>query len=148
MITYTIPRMTRDIDIVVNLQASGIEKFLAIFKEGYYIHADSVREEVRRRGMFNVIDFNSGLKIDFIVRKNSGFHVNEFQRREQTSAYGFPAWIVSLEDLVVAKIKWIQELQSDTQFNDIRNLLKNPKIDLEYVKGWCEKLDLKTFNLI
>ena len=67
---------------------------------------------------------------------------------KKTDAYGFPAWIVSLEDLVVAKIKWIQELQSDTQISDIGNLLKNPKIDLEYVKGWCEELNLKTFNLI
>jgi hypothetical protein len=148
MITYTIPRMTRDIDMVVNLRQSDIENFLSIFKEGYYIHADSVREEVRRRGMFNVIDFKTNFKIDFILRKNTEFHINEFDRRELNKAYGFDTWIVSIEDLVIAKIQWIQVLQSDTQINDIKNLLRNPILDKEYVKKWCEKMDLKTFNLL
>ncbi len=148
MITYTIPRMTRDIDIVVNLRASDIEVFLSMFKEGYYIHENSVREEVRRRGMFNVIDFKTNFKIDFIVRKNTAFHINEFERRQASKAYGFHTWIVSIEDLVLSKIQWIQVLQSDTQINDIKNLLKNPILDKDYVKQWCKEMNLKTFNLL
>lgn len=148
MITYTIPRMTRDIDIVVNLRESDVGDFLSIFKEGYYIHENSVREEVKRRGMFNVIDFKTNFKIDFIVRKNTAFHINEFNRRQSSKAYGFDTWIVSIEDLVLSKIQWIQILQSDTQINDIRNLLKNPILDKEYVKHWCSEMDLKTFNLL
>ncbi|MBK8503612.1 MAG: hypothetical protein IPL46_16225 [Saprospiraceae bacterium] len=34
---YTIPRMTRDIDIVINLRNTDIPQFVEIFKEGYYI---------------------------------------------------------------------------------------------------------------
>ncbi len=60
MNVYTVPRMTRDIDIVINLQQSDIDNFAAIFKVGYYIHKEGLEEEVRRRGMFNVIDFESG----------------------------------------------------------------------------------------
>jgi len=147
MLTYTTPRMTRDIDIVINIQSNDLDKFLDIFKEGYYINPPTVEIEIKRRGMFNVIDFESGFKIDFIVRKNTDFHVNEFNRRILSNAYGFQTWIVSIEDLVISKIKWIQELQSDTQINDINNLIRNPNVDMEYVKQWCKEMNLNTFNL-
>ncbi len=38
MSTYAVPRMTRDIDIVVNLQLRDVERFSEIFGEGFYIH--------------------------------------------------------------------------------------------------------------
>jgi pyridoxine/pyridoxamine 5'-phosphate oxidase len=36
MNVYTVPRMTRDIDIVINIKVSDIEKF----KEGFYIYEE------------------------------------------------------------------------------------------------------------
>ena len=75
---YTIPRMTRDIDIVINLKLEDIEMFAKIFKDGFYLYKEGIETEIKRRGMFNVIDFDSGLKIDFIIRKNTNFHINEY----------------------------------------------------------------------
>jgi hypothetical protein len=147
MITYTTPRMTRDIDIIINIQSSDLSVFLEIFKEGYYINANTVEFEIKTRGMFNVIDFESGFKIDFIVRKNTAFHINEFNRKILSDAYGFPVWIVSKEDLVISKLNWIQELQSDTQIQDIKNLLANPTLDIIYINNWCKELGLNKFKL-
>jgi len=144
---YTVPRMTRDIDIVINLTLSDINKFTEIFKEGFYFYEKDIRDEVARRGMFNVIDFESGQKIDFIIRKNTEFHINEFERKVKTDAYGFDVWIVSIEDLIISKLNWIQQLKSDTQTNDIRNLIGNPEADMNYIKKWINKLKLNTFNL-
>ncbi len=148
MNVYTVPRMTRDIDMVINLSVSDIDKFTSIFKEGYYIYKDGIEEEVNRRGRFNVIDFDSGQKIDFIILKNTDFHLNEFNRRKQVMFYGFPVWVVSLEDLIIAKLIWIQTLQSENQMRDISNLLSVDQIDKKYVYNWITKMNLKTFNLI
>ncbi len=148
MNVYTVPRMTRDIDIVISLRFEDIDKFAKIFEEGFYIYKEGIEEEIRRRGMFNVIDFKSGQKIDFIVRKNTAFHLNEFERRRRISTFGFDVWIVSIEDLIIAKIIWIQELQSDRQMGDIQNLFDNTTVDKEYVINWCKELSLNTFNLI
>lgn len=65
LIAYTTPRMTRDIDFVVNLLPIHIEKFTEAFKTGFYLHRPSVEEEVKRKGMFNLIDNETGYKIDF-----------------------------------------------------------------------------------
>ena len=148
MNVYTVPRMTRDIDIVVHLKISDLDKFSEIFEKGYYLNKDGIREEIQRNGMFNIIDLKSGQKIDFIIRKNTPFHIQEFERRKQTEAYGFPVWIVSPEDLIISKLIWIQQIQSNTQINDIKNLLEDNQIDKTYLLKWISELKIKTFNIM
>ena len=148
MNVYTVPRMTRDIDIVVHLEKSDVDTILQIFKDGYYFSTDAIHEAIRTDGMFNIIDFKSGQKIDFIIRKKTEFHLNEFNRRRKIDAYGFPMWIVSVEDLVISKLIWIQELQSDTQMRDIGNLMDVDEFDKDYVSHWVKNLNLNTFDLL
>lgn len=148
MALYTIPRMTRDIDIIVELNNEGIDKFYDLFSDHAYIDKLTIQEEVRRRGMFNVIDHRTGYKIDFMLKKYSTYRETEFERRQFTLAFGFPMWVVSLEDLVLSKVIWIQEYQSERQMEDIKNLLRNDKADMVYIKSWCHQLGLNTFNLI
>ncbi|GAH99841.1 unnamed protein product, partial [marine sediment metagenome] len=94
------------------------------------------------------IDNNSGYKVDFIIRKDSEYRKLEFNRKKRTSVLGFDTWIVSVEDLIISKLDWIQQFQSDKQIDDIKNLLEHPKCDKAYIQTWCKKLNLKTFNLI
>ncbi len=145
---YTIPRMTLDIDIVIELSVNNLEGFLKLWGENYYLNPDTVRKEVQRTGMFNIIDYESGLKIDFIIRKNTNYRLLEFQRRKKEKINDVEVWMVSPEDLIISKLEWIQLLQSDKQMADIRNLLSLPGIDLDYIKNWCKKLDLNTFDLL
>ncbi len=145
---YTIPRMTLDIDIVIELHEEKLNDFLAIFNESYYLNANIVKEETKRLGMFNVIDHVTGFKVDFILRKNTEYRKLEFERKQRTKIADFEVWIVAPEDLIISKIEWIQQYQSDKQINDIQNLIANPKLDREYIITWCNKLKLNTFNLL
>jgi len=145
---YTTPRMTRDIDIVIHLQNQDISKFVETFEKDFYCYEPSIREEVKGKGMFNLIDNQTSYKIDFIIRKDSKYRLKEFERKQRTDVLGFGAYIVSLEDLIISKLIWIQELQSDKQKEDISNLLENDTLDKEYLKYWIEKLNLNTFNLL
>jgi hypothetical protein len=63
---YTIPRMTRDIDIVIELKEEDVHKFINLFEDDFYINKETVSEEVSRQGMFNVIYNRYVIKIDFI----------------------------------------------------------------------------------
>lgn len=144
---YTVARTTRDIDIVIELNKEDIEKFVSGFDE-FFVDEIGIAEEVRRRGMFNLIDKATAFKIDFIIRSNSEYGEVEFSRRQRLSMSGIDLWVVSLEDLIIAKIRWIQDFQSDRQINDIKSLLLNPQIDWDYLNSWIEKLKLKTFNIL
>jgi hypothetical protein len=145
---YCIPRMSMDIDLVIELNLNNVNNFLDIFSTGYYIDKDTVFEEIKRIGMFNVIDHKSGFKIDFIIRKNTEYRLLEFSRRIYKMLMDIPVWMVSPEDLVISKLAWIQELQSEKQGQDIRMLMALPEIDKDYINYWCKRLNLKTFGLI
>ena len=146
MSAYTVPRMTRHIDIVIDIGTDDLHKFLSLFDSNFYINPRTVDEETRRRWMFNVIDHRSGYKIDFVVKKNSTYRRTEFERRVRSELLGIDAWLVSVEDLVLSKLIWVQEVQSDKQFEDIKNLLENTTIDLHYMKRWIRELNLNTFE--
>ena len=148
MSAYTVARNTRDIDIVIQLDAGNVDEFLALFQTGYYSHEPSIRQEVQQKRLFNLIHFESGLKIDFIVLKDSLFRQAEFARRQQADFLGVPVWIVSLEDLIISKIIWIQDYQSELQMRDVAQLLLNTNADREYILAWCERLNLQLFSLL
>ena len=145
---YSVPRMTLDIDIVIELHDEQLNDFFEIFKDEFYINENTVKEETKRHGMFNVIDHKTGFKIDFIIKKETEYRNHEFSRRRRESIADFEVWIVSPEDLIISKIDWIQQYQSDKQINDIQNLLAIPDIDMEYIIFWCEKLRLNTYKLL
>ncbi len=62
--------------------------------------------------------------------------------------FGEEVWVIAIEDLILAKLIWIQEIFSDRQTNDIRNLLKNPEIDRQYLDNWVFELKLNVFDLL
>ena len=148
MMRYAVSRTTRDIDVVIDLQLADIQRFTKIFEHGFYIHEGAIREAIWQTGMFNVIDDKSGFKIDFIVKKNSEYRQIEYNRRKRVLFFDFEIWIVSVEDLIISKLIWIQDFQSDKQMEDIENLLFNNEIDKNYLMEWVNKLKIKTFGLI
>ena len=98
--------------------------------------------------MFNLIDDKTGFKIDFIVFKKTEYDKIAFNRRKEIFEFGNHIWVITPEDLIIAKIIWIQDYQSEIQIIDIKNLLQIENIELDYIISWCKKLNLKTFNLI
>lgn len=145
---YTLPRATRDFDFVVHLQLSDVEKFTAYFKDGYYCDTDAVKEAIAHHSIFNVIDHASGYKADFVILKNEPFRQLEFTRRKEIEYLDKKIFVVSAEDLLLSKLIWIQDYQSAVQSEDIKSILSSGNLDLDYIREWIDKLDLKTFDLI
>jgi hypothetical protein len=75
------PRMTRDVDMVIDPTLESIGRFVAALDRSRYYVDDAV-EAVRRRDMCNVIDTETGWKADLIVRKERLFSREEFGRRQ------------------------------------------------------------------
>ncbi len=148
MSAYTVARNTRDIDIVIELDAQNVDQFLILFQTGYYLHEPGIRQDVAQQRLFNLIHLDSGLKVDFVVLKDTEYRQTEFNRRRQANFLGFSVWIVSVEDLIISKIIWIQDYQSELQMRDVAQLLLNPTVDLAYIKTWCKQLNLQTFSVL
>ncbi|MBM4054584.1 MAG: hypothetical protein FJ264_07920 [Planctomycetes bacterium] len=136
--------MTRDIDIVIELQEKDITNAVNLFKDNFYIDRDSVTQAVHNRGIFNIIHNEFIIKVDFIIRKSDEYRQIEFQRRLQINIDSIPIWIVSLEDLIISKLWWAKESQSHIQISDVKNLLgATHTIDHTYINKWLEKMNLQ-----
>ena len=141
---YTTPRMTRDVDIVIELLSNQISKFVKAFQEDFYLDQAVIKDEVARKGMFNLIHKEYAFKIDFIIRKSSPFQDSSFQRKKEVMIGDFGISLISLEDLIIAKLLWAKDTFSEFQLNDVRNLLNSTKnIDQEYLKKWVKLLGLE-----
>jgi len=147
MSIYTLPRATRDFDFIVHLQRKDADTLVQFFKEGYYCDEGAVKDAINRHGMFNIIDYASGYKADFIILKNEPFRRAEFSRKRGITFFGIQVYIVSPEDLLLSKLIWIQQIQSNLQLEDIKNLSEIEPLDREYINNWIKELNLKTFNL-
>lgn len=141
MAYYATPRMTRDLDLVVALMESDIEPLVANFSADFYIDASAVRLAVKARRLFNLLHLESGIKLDFIVRQDSEFRRVEFARRAQVAFAGVCVWIASREDLILSKLIWAQETDSELQRRDVRALLAD-SLDQAYLELWAGRLGL------
>jgi len=141
---YTIPRMTRDIDIVIELKQGDIDKFFGLFEKDFYLNRETVTDEVSRQGMFNLIHNRYVVKIDFIINKTSPYQQAAFSRRKHVLIEQNPMWFVSAEDLVISKLLWAKDSHSEMQLKDIANLMETvDNLDSEYIDNWTRELDLE-----
>jgi len=136
---YSQPRMTRDIDIVIEIDDTNL--FYGLFKNEYYINLNSVKDAVLKHESFNIIHLEELVKIDFIVRKDSEYRKREFERRISINLGGQQLFIVTIEDLILSKLHWAKESKSELQLNDVRKLLTE-KVDMDYIFKWAEKLEI------
>lgn len=138
---YAQPRMTRDIDVVVELSQKDVSRVVELFEEDFYCDAEEIREAVVRRRMFNLVHLESVVKIDFIVRKENAYRREEISRRRKLPADGYEVWVVAPEDLILSKLVWASESHSDFQLRDVRGLLHSVKqLDWPYLERWAGDL--------
>lgn len=138
---YAVPRMTRDIDIVIEIDESDVDRIASTFEPDYYVERKNIEEAIELRSSFNLIHRASVIKVDCIPRKPDEYHVTEFERRRQLELGDFVVPVVSREDLILSKLLWARESRSDVQLRDVRSLVDDA-LDVAYVAGWARRLEV------
>jgi hypothetical protein len=113
MAIYSMPRMTRDIGLVVEVTPTDVDKIVSIFSEDCYIDQDSVMQAVSSLGMFNIIHNDWMDKADFIIKKNENYRKEEFARRQKITIENMTISVVAAEDLILSKLVWGKRSQSE-----------------------------------
>ena len=138
---YGQPRMTRDIDIVVEVDAESAERLAGAFEGDYYAPVQAMKEAVATGGMFNLIHMNTLTKVDMIVRKEAEYRRHEFARRRRMPLHDGEVFVVSKEDLILSKLWWAKDSRSEMQRRDVENLASTG-FDEAYMKKWLKELGL------
>jgi hypothetical protein len=139
---YAQPRMTRNIDLVVQLNEAATHTIIRLFEQDYYIDPSAVSRAVARHSMFNLIHNATIIKVNCIVLKPDPYRRQEFGRRRRIAFADFETWIVSREDLILSKLYWAKDTRSEMQMRDPRGLLV-AEHDSEYLRHWAAILGVE-----
>jgi|SRR5215831_4926693 len=139
---YSLPRMTRDIDLVVEVQLHDIDVIVSGLEPDYYVERDAISQAIAHERTFNIIHREAFIKVDCIVKKRSEYRQLEFDRRQRINFQGSAVWLVSKEDLIISKLFWARDSHSELQLRDVKNLLASG-YDVRYVQQWASKLGLR-----
>lgn len=136
------PRSTFDIDLVVEADEEALCRFARSLGEGYYVDEESIREAVRNRAAFNIIDETSGFKADLIVRKERPFSRTEFSRRVRVRIMDRAVEMATPEDVILSKLEWSKIGVSERQFADALQVARTQEktLDFAYLEKWSKEL--------
>lgn len=138
-------RATRDLDIVIDPSPAALDRLVAdLVESGFYVDAEAARSALQARSQFNAIGPDAS-KIDFIVRRDRPFSLEEFGRRQPADLLGTPGYIATVEDMVVAKLEWAAATDSERQLRDVAGMLAvaGDGVDRKYIVRWVEALGLR-----
>ena len=135
------PRYTADIDVVVEIIPQNInslaKNLLAVDKD-VYVSKEAMQEALEKKGEFNFVHPQSGLKVDFWVVKDD-FEKLKIKRGIYKKIGNKIIHFISPEDLILSKLDWYKLSDSTRQLEDIKSVLKISKVDLKYIKSWARK---------
>jgi hypothetical protein len=140
VILYGEPRLTVDVDIVVDMQPEHVTPFVAAFPpDEYYVNEDTVRDALRRRYLFNVIESSTGAKVDMVPLGTDAFSRAVLGRRQRLvyDQEGHTATFIGLEDMIVAKLLAHRSTGSDKHLRDARGVLviQRDDVNVDVLRG-------------
>jgi len=138
-IFYGEPRLTIDVDIVVDMEPEHIKPLVAAFPvPDYYVSEEGIRDSLQRGYPFNVIQPATGAKVDLVPLPRDPFTRSAFQRRQRLEfdEAGRSATFITPEDIIVAKLIAHRETGSDKHLRDARGVLVMQwgELDLEVIR--------------
>ncbi len=136
------PRMTRDIDVVVDPTERSLERLADLVDRDRFYMGDP-EDALRHRSMFNLIEPSSGWKVDFIIRRDRPFSEVEFGRRFPVQIADVEVYLASAEDTVLAKLEWAETSASDQQMRDVIAIAANRDLDRQYLSRWAAELGVE-----
>jgi hypothetical protein len=138
------PRATRDLDLVIDPSDATLERLVdGLVASGFYVDRDVARSALAERSQFNAIG-PSAEKVDFVIRKERPFSIEELGRREPADLLGTPGFVTTAEDLVLAKLEWAAASDSDRQRRDVAGILAAASdLDSTYIERWAPALGVQ-----
>lgn len=147
-IIYGEPRLTHDIDIVLEIKIKDVDNFITAFsKEEFYIPpVEVIKNEINRtqRGHFNIIHFKSGFKADVYLTGNDEFLDWGLQNKKEISYANSVLYVAPPEYVIIKKMEFYKEGHSDKHLADIKSMLVNSKeiIDNVTVEKYARRFGL------
>lgn len=138
VLLYGEPRFTRDIDITLGVNIDSLDEVLSIAEElSIKPIPHDIMTFVSQTMVLPALDKVSGMRVDFIF-SFTPYESEAIERAKRVLLMGEEVCFASPEDLIIHKIF----AGRPRDMEDARTiLLKNPDIDLGYIRKWLKQFD-------
>lgn len=138
VLLYGEPRLTRDIDVTLDIGVDELDKVLGIISILHLrVLVPDEREFARRTMVLPAIEEESGIRVDFIF-SFSRYERQAIQRAKDVKLGRTSVKFASVEDVVIHKV--VAGRPRDIE--DARSILiKNSHCDLDYIETWLKEFD-------
>lgn len=139
---HGVPRMTQDADIVIDVDEPLALRLVALLQPDFYATEEAAREAVQLHRMFNAIHFETGFKVDLVVKKPRPFSSEELRRREPGRLGERTVDFATAEDTVLTKLEWAKLGDSERQYGDAVGIIRiqQAALDWVYLERWAAEL--------
>lgn len=106
---YGEPRFTQDIDLVIRFAEGGaqVERLIGLLATDFLVDADLIRRAAAQSKMFQALDRQTGIKVDFHVGEDVPGELGRSVVLELFPGTAVP--VVSREDALLSKLLWIRK---------------------------------------
>jgi hypothetical protein len=141
---HGVPRASIDVDVMAELAPAHTERLIAALRGTYYIPEHRVTAAIALQQSFNVIHFDSMIKVDVFVSRGRSFDDRALDRAQATTLEGVGnVPLLSAEDTVLAKLDWFRRggEVSERQWSDVVGVLRvSGPLDRAYLDDGAREL--------
>lgn len=135
-IIYGEPRLTNDIDLVIDMNPEGVESFCDMFPiEDFYCPPQEViRLEIarRQRGHFNLIHHETGFMADIYASGRDELHRWGLNNRKPVDVVGEKFWLAPIGYVILRKLEYYREGKSEKHLRDISSILAVSSNEIDF----------------
>lgn len=140
------PHASIDVDIACRMTPDAAERIAGRLPPRFYRNPELLRHAAETCGMANLIDQETGLKVDLSVLSPTPFHDTVLARRTRIPfGPGAPAFpFVTAEDVVLMKLEWRRTSESAKQWADALGVVRvrGARLDWSYLRRTAGELGL------
>ncbi len=144
-VAYGETRTTQDLNVVLAVEFTELTRIAAIFETaGFYVSGlDDVI--AKRMSSFQVTQIATISRADLMIPAETEFSRIQLTRRQTIPiSTGRDVYFASPEDVIINKLIWGKQSQSEKQWRDVLSIMKTQRESLEYnyLKEWTNKLGI------
>jgi hypothetical protein len=148
-IIYGEPRLTNDIDLVMDLRPSEVDRFCKSFppEKFYCPPAETILEEINRSqgGHFNLIDHQTGFKADIYTSGRDELNHWGLDNRKLLKTEDDELWLAPIVYVILRKLEYYREGKSEKHLRDIAGILtvSSDQIDFKLLDEKIREMQLE-----
>lgn len=148
-IVYGEPRLTHDVDLILNLREDLLDVFMGLFplEEFYCPPRETILLEMGRetKAHFNLIHHETGFKADCYLTGRDPLHGWALEHKNVVVlSSGLRMALAPLEYVIIRKLEYYREGGSEKHLGDIRTMLRvsSDRLDRVFLDGQIKERGL------